>query len=143
MTFLTIARTIPVPAQTAIAFTARLSHDISPGIGQAINFDHVLTNIGNGYNPHAGIFTARVPGVYLFATTVMSFPQHFMRVEMVKDGAELCFALGETADYATGSCIATVHLAAGQDVWVKHNAGDGIHGTYTTFSGILIASDRH
>jgi hypothetical protein len=133
-----------VPAHTAIAFTARLVHDITPvGPGQSINFDRIVTNIGNGYNPHGGVFTARVPGVYIFAVTVMSLPSHYITVEMVKDGSELCYTRAEREDYDSATCVATVHLAAGEDVWVKQAAGDGIHGQYSTFSGILITPDRH
>jgi hypothetical protein len=130
-----------VPAQAAIAFTVCLSHDITPvGPGQIINFDHIVTNIGNSYNPHGGLFTARVPGVYLFSVTAMALPNQYINVEVVKNDVRLvlCYHVGES-----GTCVVTVHLATGEDVWVKHSAGNGIRGTHSTFSGVLITPDGH
>jgi hypothetical protein len=100
-----------------------------------------VTNIGDGYNTHRGSFTARVPGVYLFSVTAMSIRHQVIDVAIVKTGAELCRAYGEER-YDSGSCVATVHLAAGEDVWISHESGDGIHQGYSTFSGILITADR-
>lgn len=50
-----------------IAFTATNSNDTGHlGIHQTIIFDRVVTNIGNHYHPHSGIFTTIVAGVYVF-----------------------------------------------------------------------------
>jgi hypothetical protein len=133
----------PHPTSQAIAFTASLSREIRPvGAHQIIDFDTVITNIGDCYNAHGGLFTAHVPGVYQFSVTVISETNHYSDVIIVKNGAELCRAHGEGDAFDSGTCLATVHLAAADDVWVRQMGGNAIFGqNYTTFSGHMIQSD--
>jgi hypothetical protein len=122
----------------------RLTHNINPvGPHQIIDFDSVVTNIGGGYNPHGGLFTAHVSGVYLFAVTIETIPGHYVNVAIVKNGEELCLAHGSGADYGSGVCVVTDHLAETDDVWVKHHSGDAIYGAaFPIFTGHLIQADE-
>jgi hypothetical protein len=135
--------TNPAHAQsTMIAVTAYLSHNILPvGTHQVIDFDHVVINIGNCYHAHGGLFTATVPGIYMFSMSVMSVPPHTIDVRLVKHGSVLCATYANGYNLDVGACSATVHLAAGDDVWVKHWAGDGVHADHSSFTGVLIQSD--
>jgi hypothetical protein len=55
-----------------IAFHATLTHDIRLGQSQTVVFDHVITNNGNGYSKHSGLFTAPRDGTYYFTTSFLS-----------------------------------------------------------------------
>jgi hypothetical protein len=130
-------------AQDVVAFTARLSPYMTTlGTNQAILFNNVLTNIGNAYHLHGGIFTTPVAGVYVFFVTIMSNPSKVLSVAIVKNDSDICKAYGALNE-GSGSCLTTVHLAVGDDVWVKHTSyGDEIEGmNWSSFSGILIHAD--
>nr|KAG5689870.1 hypothetical protein BaRGS_002381 [Batillaria attramentaria] len=51
-----------------VAFTATLQGGgpVTIGNSSPIKFDKVVTNIGNAYNSHTGVFTAPVSGTYGF-----------------------------------------------------------------------------
>ncbi|XP_061162535.1 caprin-2-like [Saccostrea echinata] len=64
---LTGVQTTNPPFPTGVAFSAYISSgekEISQD--HTIIFDVIVTNIGNHYNPHSGIFTAPQHGVYVF-----------------------------------------------------------------------------
>ncbi|KPP79542.1 hypothetical protein Z043_100869 [Scleropages formosus] len=48
------------------AFTAVLTKAYPPS-GEPIRFDQVIYNAENHYDPHSGIFTCHIPGIYYFA----------------------------------------------------------------------------
>ena len=56
----------------AVAFTIRFSTE-APSIaeGGVFRFNTVPINIGNGYSPHSGIFTAPYSGIYVFLLNIM------------------------------------------------------------------------
>jgi hypothetical protein len=135
----------PHPVTHPIAFTASLSHELNPvHAHQVVHFDTVVTNIGDGYAPGGGLFTATIPGVYQFTVTVISEKFHFSEVVIVKNGAgaELCRAHADGDAWDSGTCLATVHLAADDHVWVQQLGGNVIFGqNYSSFSGHLILAD--
>jgi hypothetical protein len=132
-----------------VAFTAPITNSITNvAVNQVIVFDRVVTNIGNAYNNHGGIFTAPVSGAYEFAVTIMSEPGHVMHADILKDGTdELCHMYASSAEYDTSTCVVMVHLIAGNDVWIRHNipwseSNEGIKGShFSAFSGHLIQAD--
>jgi hypothetical protein len=138
-------RAAPI-AHEPMAFTASLSLT-TPTLssGRPIIFDHVVTNIGTGYNHHGGIFTARVPGVYVFSVEIDLHGGSSIGVQVVQDGRELCtaFTTDTTAD-GSGGCLATAHLSVGSDVWVRQYANHGMleGGHWSSFSGFLIYADE-
>jgi hypothetical protein len=107
-----------------------------------IVFNDIVTNIGNGYNVHGGVFTTRVKGVYIFAATILT-TIHNLGVQIVQDGRELCRAYASYASHdSPGSCLATVHLAVGDDVWVREYGYAGVvEGGWSSLSGFLIFAD--
>ena len=59
-----------------VAFHASLSSAIdSPHNGHLMQFDNVLTNIGNGYNHNDGVFTCPQTGTY-FITWSFRIERH-------------------------------------------------------------------
>lgn len=129
---------------STVAFTAQLTPDNYQLSGaQPILYDSILTNIGNGYNKHNGIFTAPVAGIYHFSTTAMAVGNEHVHLMMVKNGNEIARLYTSSTDFETGVAVAIVGMSKGDTVWVKHFF-DGdvqhVHGRgYTSLSGFLIA----
>ncbi|XP_052782456.1 complement C1q tumor necrosis factor-related protein 3-like [Mya arenaria] len=58
-----------------VAFLATLTNHIThAGALQPIAFNRVVTNVGGAYNVHLGSFVAPVSGIYVFSTTLLSYP---------------------------------------------------------------------
>jgi hypothetical protein len=59
--------TTPPPEAARIAFYAVLTHDLSLGQHQTVEYDKVITNVGNAYDSRHGHFISPVKGVYLMS----------------------------------------------------------------------------
>ncbi|XP_060069900.1 caprin-2-like [Ylistrum balloti] len=131
--------------ENAVGFYAALAPDIALGDQQDVQFDHVYTNMGQGYEPRDGHFTAPVAGLYLLSATVLSAgpTQDDMLLEFVKNGANVG-QIYATKSLNEGSRVIVLSLDVGDMVWVRHMTGDpgtvanGSH--YSTFSGVLISA---
>ena len=56
------------------------------GDHQTIQFDKVVTNVGNMYNPIDGIFRAPVDGTYVFCWTNTNRDHSYMNTELIQNG---------------------------------------------------------
>ncbi|XP_033732752.1 uncharacterized protein LOC117322104 isoform X2 [Pecten maximus] len=129
----------------AVGFYAALAPDVSLGDQQDVKFDHVYTNLGQGYEPRDGHFRAPVAGLYLLSATVLSAgaTPDDMLLELVKNGANVG-QIYATKSLNEGSRVIVLSLDVGDMVWVRHMIGDpgtvanGSH--YSTFSGVLISA---
>ena len=54
----------------SVAFTAVLAHGVTLGLHQAVEFDKVMTNVGNAYFSRDGQFAAPVYGLYMISAVV-------------------------------------------------------------------------
>ena len=132
----------------ATAFYAQLSHNIGEiGIGLRVIFDRVITNEGSGYNQTTGVFTCRVPGVYVFFLNVMTHNGKYVEVELVRNGQRFLVILAQDKSvYENGSNLGVIRLGVGDTVWARvhwHTKSDNediIYPTWTTFSGFLLNS---
>lgn len=127
-----------------IAFTAVRIHDIdNMGEHQTLEFDKVMTNIGNAYDPRHGHFVVPVKGVYHFTVTVFGWSGETILFQMVKNGNILCSAFSVKADDATeGSCAVTIESEFNDMVWVSFDGqkyGSRVYGSNrNVFSGFLV-----
>uniref|UniRef100_K1PZQ0 Caprin-2 n=1 Tax=Magallana gigas TaxID=29159 RepID=K1PZQ0_MAGGI len=117
------------------------SYSISWNSGTLV-FPVVITNVGNGYNPSTGVFTAPTAGEYVFFVNVQSYNTESIYVDVVLNGVTKVrtMAQGGTDYYDAGPNLAVLTLQKGDRVWVKYHAGQGyyIDGPITTFSGFLL-----
>jgi hypothetical protein len=113
-----------VSIQTHIAFTAGVSVDNlhNFGIHQTIIFDRVITNIGNAYHPHTGIFNVPVKGAYAITLTMTVEPDKVQWLELVVDGGSTYYisaGQADARDYASTTKQWILELQSGSEVWVR------------------------
>ncbi|XP_048769665.2 uncharacterized protein LOC125675876, partial [Ostrea edulis] len=124
-----------------VAFTASVSSSSTSWNSGTLVFPVVITNVGNGYNPSNGIFTAPTNGNYVFFVNVQSYDKKkTIHVDIVLNGSTKVRTMGYNGSYAAGLNLVVLGLQKGDTVWVKHYCGQGYYtdGSITTFSGFLI-----
>ena len=126
-----------------VAFTAVLTHNEQLGPLQTLEYDKVITNIGNAYDTRHGHFTAPVKGIYMLSATLCDDDQ-IIRTEMVKNGVQLVAMYGDTGLLASHTIM--VSLEQNDMVWIRHfNESTSTtfgrpNKLYNSFSGALIAA---
>ncbi|XP_036452477.1 complement C1q tumor necrosis factor-related protein 3-like [Colossoma macropomum] len=107
---------------------------------------HIITNIGNAYNPNTGVFIAPVKGVYFFTFTTYSWAKNAdIGVVLYRNQEEVLRVWehqgeGDNEDYATNSAalvlqpLDTVSLRLPKGFQVATSIDDNRH----TFSGFLL-----
>lgn len=126
----------------AIGFSASLSRDIQLGDNQAIKYDRVLTNYGNGYDKWSGHFRAPRNGLYMFSCTLMAYSNHEVSVAMVKNNHVMMYVYSSSSSFDTGSTSVVLAMNRGDRVWIRRNGhGRYLHGIYNIFSGYLISEN--
>ncbi|XP_062591370.1 complement C1q-like protein 4 [Saccostrea cucullata] len=128
-------RIVPQGQQSQVAFHAHLSQNQNNlGIHQAIHFNTVLLNEGNGYSVHAGEFVAPVPGLYVFSWSIASGDRTCMKYEFVKNSAVLFYSISDSADHsdwAVSSGTAVTRMNSGDRAWIR--VSDFITCSHTVF----------
>ncbi|KAM9333627.1 cerebellin-2-like [Pholidichthys leucotaenia] len=133
---------------TQVAFSATLLTEGQTTLGPCnahftLVFKHVLTNIGNAYNKHTGIFIAPVKGAYHFEWHILGLGTTPTGAALVKNSEHISLAYGyQKVDYnPSASGGVSLVLEAGDRVFVRLWAGTLIHDTenrHNTFSGHLL-----
>jgi hypothetical protein len=75
----------PPPDVAKIAFYAVLTQDLSLDQHQIVEYDKVITNVGNAYDSRHGHFSSPVKGVYMMSFTLMNVGGRPMDIEMVRN----------------------------------------------------------
>ncbi|XP_060588636.1 complement C1q-like protein 2 [Ruditapes philippinarum] len=108
---------LPDGEGSKVAFYTQLSKDANRvGDHQTIVFDTVTTNVGNGYNPVDGIFTAPVDGIYVFFWLNTNRDRSYMNTELVRDAVVVGKSMSDAMDhddYAAASNSAVLQLKTG------------------------------
>ena len=114
--------------QPHIAFTAGVStenlHNL--GLHQTIIFDNVITNFGNGYHQHTGMFTVPVTGAYAITLTITVEPNKVQWVDFMVDGVQKSYVaagIGNPLNYASATKQWIIELDFGSEVWFS-KSGD-------------------
>uniref|UniRef100_A0A8C5SID9 Collagen type X alpha 1 chain n=1 Tax=Laticauda laticaudata TaxID=8630 RepID=A0A8C5SID9_LATLA len=132
------------PGLPVSAFTAILSKAY-PASATPIQFDIILYNKQQHYDPRSGIFTCRIPGLYYFAYHVHVKGTHVW-VGLYKNGSPIMYTFDEYKkgylDQASGSAI--VDLMENDQVWLQlpNNDTNGLYSSeyvHSSFSGFLFA----
>ena len=124
-------------------------NEVTTGPHHTLIFDHIETNIGNGYNGHAGVFIAPLNGVYMFFYTVFCERASYMSIEITVNSVArgVIFVDNEAAPnvYTGSTGVGVFVLNQGDDCFIR------THSTYpstgsiqsdnvmrTSFSGVKI-----
>ena len=54
--------------------------------GQSVILDEIVTNEGGNYNNKTGVFTCKIPGVYVFFLNIMTHNDKYVEGELVRNG---------------------------------------------------------
>ncbi|XP_045169799.2 uncharacterized protein LOC123532433 [Mercenaria mercenaria] len=118
-----------------------------PQLNDAVKFEDVLLNQGNGYYGEHGLFIAPQPGLYLFSTSITcnSSPGHLhVQASVVKNGNRLARVYCHGDEYSSGdqgSVTVVTQLYSADTIWVRFDWPDGgyiLGNGFTSFTGIQI-----
>ena len=107
----------------------------------------VCVYAGHSYDPSSGRFTAPLSGIYVFHLNVVagngSSHGNSVRADVMLDSMWVGMAVtsAQREEHDAGGADVTLHVGAGQGVWVR-NKWDCLYGpSATTFSGHLLHAD--
>lgn len=111
----------------------------------AIQYKKIFSNIGNGYNPATGIFTAQIKGMYYLSFSMrnnLSSPPNSI-VTLMKNEEGLVMAWDTVGDDGNDSAsnAVVIPLDVGDNVYVRLSANRIIYddgGHYNTFVGFFL-----
>uniref|UniRef100_A0A8B9HX78 C1q domain-containing protein n=1 Tax=Astyanax mexicanus TaxID=7994 RepID=A0A8B9HX78_ASTMX len=124
--------------------TAGINAHIGPfSTDTTLVFKHVETNIGEGFNPETGVFTAPVNGVYFFAFNCFAGARKAMSSALYKNEQHIVSVWDQptTGDNEDNSFnAATLLLEPGDRVYIRllKNSHISKLDKHSTFSGFLI-----
>ncbi|VDH99191.1 Hypothetical predicted protein [Mytilus galloprovincialis] len=128
-----------VTENNVIAFSAYRSASQSLPASTIVHFDKLWTNIGNGYNPNTGIFTAPRSGLYHFTSVVVSGSETLYLRLFHNDTIEVSSLI--RIQYDTGSFDVLLSLVKRDAVSIKSSGSYEIFSNsnnYISFSGYII-----
>ncbi|VDI70832.1 Hypothetical predicted protein [Mytilus galloprovincialis] len=131
-----------------IGFYAYLGqNEDSPSKHHTIIFNVQKTNVGNGYNPFSGLFTAPQDGLYTFSTSITML-HHYASFDVVKNAdvqGSFFVDAGGVGEYRSSSTTIVLALVNGDVVFVRTSATYVPHGSIhsskdgrSSFTGWLI-----
>ena len=98
-------------------------------------------NIGNGYDPSTGIFTAHEPGVYAFsANFIKSSIDYSIELNLMKNKDIIARGHSGRAAWATGFIQSIISLKKGDQVYIRQPREKAVvwGEKYCTFTGHMI-----
>ena len=99
-----------------VAFTAVIHRLKLPNYPtKTVVFEKAVTNIGNGYNPGDGVFTAPYDGIYQFSTTILADNNEEVWCSFVQNGKRMASVYARDSDsrHDQGSITVILQLTKG------------------------------
>ncbi|MED6284280.1 hypothetical protein CHARACLAT_017646 [Characodon lateralis] len=137
-----------VLVKSRVAFAAALNNDstnqwtsVEAGeTDKTLEFKKVITNIGNGYDPATGYFTAPIKGLYYIQVTGVVGSNGQLNAGMKKNGENIFAIYHKAGIQASASNGVTMALEQGDRLCVQLWAGQTIadQGRLSTFTGFLV-----
>ncbi|CAC5419036.1 unnamed protein product [Mytilus coruscus] len=130
-----------VKKQSTVAFSAYTTNSQYCSSGTNVKFEKVWANIGNGYDPSTGIFTAPRQGVYHISAVVMSEDGKSLHLQVKHNSKHTAGSYVTGDGLKTGTFDVVFSLQKGDKISVANSGGYTVYSDgnkYTTFSGHLI-----
>ena len=134
-----------------VGFSVYLKNRVENGqLISAVKFEHVITNTGNGYDVHTGLFTAPAAGLYSFSARMSSPKSSQWYIMWNGETVAYLFTTGSHEKWESCSESVSLKLTAGDKVWID---GKGTFEGYepfhcndrvcyhTSFTGLLVQPD--
>ncbi|XP_029438949.1 complement C1q tumor necrosis factor-related protein 4 [Rhinatrema bivittatum] len=131
------------------AFSVARTSSMEGSKEMVITFDKVYVNIGNDFEPQAGLFRCRIPGAYYFSFTIGKYPKKNLSVMLMKNKNEvqvIVYDEHQCKERKVASQSAMLQLDYGDTIWLRLH-GDSKYalysnvGPFTTFNGYLVYPD--
>ncbi|XP_076109037.1 cerebellin-3-like [Mytilus galloprovincialis] len=116
---------------STVAFYAQLTTiETNVGMHHPIVFDHVILNIGKGYNKYSGTFIAPVSGIYVFTFTLYPNRYSSIAVNIFKNSEVISQSFIEmTSGMLSGTTpVAVVDMNVGDAAFVRTSSIHHPHG---------------
>ncbi|CAC5365378.1 unnamed protein product [Mytilus coruscus] len=127
--------------RTIVAFSAYTTKQQTITSNTNVKFEKVWTNIGNGYDPSTGIFTAPRQGGYHISAVVISLSSNTLHLHVKHNNEYTAGSLLSGVGVKTGTFDVVFTLQKGDKVSVGSKGSYTVYSdsnTYTTFSGHII-----
>ena len=125
-----------------VAFSAYPTTTIDYDEGAIVQFDSIVTNIGDAYSEQLSVFQCPSDGIYLFSISLFTTVETFMSANIVKDGVVLLASRSDYTDSIQSSVVVVTDCLASETVWVECDMNNNglIGNRRSSFSGVLITS---
>ena len=127
-------------ATAPVAFSAYASTTSDYDSGAIVQFDSIVTNIGDSFDHELSVFQCPADGIYLFSISLQTPEGISMFANIVKEGSVLLSSFSEHHTDVQSSVVVVTECQNSERVWVECNGNDRqlIGGQRSSFSGILI-----
>ncbi|CAC5425708.1 C1QL [Mytilus coruscus] len=102
-----------------VAFTAYRKSSQTLSNGQKVIFDQIWTNVGNGYEPSTGVFSAPHAGVYHFTAVVMSTNNNALYLTLYHNTVRTSSSFINGDGHKTGTFDVVFNLQKGDKVYIS------------------------
>jgi hypothetical protein len=106
-----------------------------------MKFDDVETNIGHGYDPSTGIFTAPEPGVYAFSVSFIKGSTNYnVELNLMKNNDLIARGHADIIPWATASIQVIISLKRGDQIFIRQPLQRAViwGEKYSMFTGHMI-----
>ncbi|CAC5365372.1 unnamed protein product [Mytilus coruscus] len=133
---------VSMEKRTIMAFSAYTTNTQIISHYTNVKFEKIWTNIGNGYDPSTGIFTAPRQGIYHITAVVMSVSGQVFYLHLKHNNEYTAGSWVSGDGYKTGTFDVVFSLQKGDTISVGSKRTSRVYSNsdnFNTFSGHLIA----